>query len=113
MIRFQINRATVDKTQLFKQILHDLVIFVGVYAQMRTLLQGPADAALTDALIRAVAGNAVDHTVRAVVQPCSACNSRICRFNVLSEGEEERPDDPALIGQRGDKWFVSINCPTT
>ena len=97
MIRFQIDRATVDKAQLFEQALNNLVVLVGVWAQMRTLPKGPVDAAFSDAFFRAVAGDAMDHPIRAVVQPSSACNGRIGRFYVLSENEEERPDDPAIF----------------
>ena len=50
MVRFQIDRAAVDKTELREKVLHDDIIAVGIHAQAAALPECPVDAERSDSL---------------------------------------------------------------
>ena len=92
IILLHMDCAAVDKTKLFYQPLHDLIVTVSIYAQMTAFFKGPVDAKASDTSDGTVAGNPVDHAIRTVIQPLSIGNNRIGRFNLFSEGKEKRTD---------------------
>ena len=96
-VLLHIDRSAVNESVLFEQILHDIIVPVGIHAQMIALIECPFYAEASNTLYGSVAGYAVDHGVGTIVQPGAVLDDAVGRFDI-----------PALLKEKGahDSVFV-------
>ena len=78
----QVNDATAGESELFQRTLHGGIIPMGINAKLRTLRQCPAEAVGCDTLPLLRNRNAMDHTVRTIVEPLTAVDLLIGGFDI-------------------------------
>ena len=82
-----------NKTGLANQILHHLIIAVGVNPQMTALIPGPVQAERSDSGPGTVGCHSVHGTVRAVIQPGTIFNFPVGWLDVFSVNIEKSSEN--------------------
>ena len=86
-----------NESVLFEQILHDIIVPVGIHAKMIPLMKCPLYAEAPDTLYGSIACQTVDHGIGAIVQPGAVLNDAVGRFDI-----------PALAKEKGAKMAVRL-----
>ena len=73
-----VDDATIGKAVLLDDVLHDMIVFVRVYTQVRLCSRTELDDAVENAVNVRIAGYAVDDVIgQGIVEPLAIVNRRI------------------------------------
>ena len=97
VVLLHIDCSAVDKAVLFEEILHDVIVPVGIHAKMIPLMKCPLYAEAPDTLYGSIACQTVDHGIGAIVQPGAVLNDAVGRFDIPALAKEKGTHDSVLM----------------
>ena len=99
----QVDDPAAGESVLLQDVVHDDVVFVGVYADVSGLGEGPFQKPVCCFMARFTHGDAVDDVVWRVVQPLAVVYPGICRVRARNEGHRGKD-----AGMGMDRSFAAL-----
>ena len=80
-----VDGSAVSESFFAQEILHNMIVVVGIHTQMAALTVSPFDAGTSDSFCHIASRQTMEDTIGAVVQPSSVFDYPVVWFYVLSK----------------------------